>query len=340
MSDRVLLTGVSGFLGGHLALQLLNAGYTVRGSVRNLEKAEKVRATLRRAGADVSRLEFVTLDLAADAGWDAAMADCRYLQHTASPLLLHMPADRNDLIGPAVDGTTRAITAALGANVARIVLTSSMAAIAYGHDRARTAPFTAADWTDLASRAVNAYVESKTRAERRAWELMDAAGRHGDLATINPSGIFGPLLDDDPGTSAIVVQRLLNGSIPAAPRISMTTVDVRDVAAAHVAAMTEPGAGGQRFPMGLNTMMLMDVARLLRQQLPAGGQRTPRFEMPDWAVRLYGLFDKDVRDNLGELGVVKQLDSTPTTALLGRDLIPADAAFLATANSLIAHNLV
>ena len=337
MTDRVLLTGISGFLGGHVALQLLNAGYTVRGSLRNLGKADKVRDTLARAGADISRLEFVALDLMDDAGWREAAEGCRYVQHTASPFVLKIPDDKMELIGPAVEGTTRALNAANAAGAERIVLTSSMAAIAYGHDKARTAPFTEDDWTDLHGRGVNFYQESKTLAERRAWEIMERAGRREALAVINPSGIFGPLLDEDPGTSAILIQRLLNGSVPALPRIPITIIDVRDVAAAHVAAMTAPEAGGRRFPMAERTLSFKQVADLLAEHYPQ--KRIPRRQMPDWAVRLYGLFDRDVRGNLGELGVAKQLDSRGAIALLGRKLTPAPEAVLATAETLLAHKL-
>ena len=337
MSDRVLLTGISGFLGGHVALQLLNAGYTVRGSLRNLKRADQVRATLARAGADISRLDFVALDLMDDAGWREAAEGCRYVQHTASPFVLEIPADKMDLIGPAVEGTTRALNAANAAGAKRIVLTSSMAAIAYGHDKSRTAPFTADDWTDLEGRGVNFYQESKTLAERRAWEIMEAAGRREALSVINPSGIFGPLLDEDPGTSAILIQRLLNGSVPALPRIPITVIDVRDVAAAHVAAMTAPEAGGRRFPMGERTLFFKQVADLLAERYPQ--KRVPRRQMPDWAVRLYGLFDRDVRGNVGELGLAKQLDSRGAMALLDRKLTPAPEAILATAETLLAYKL-
>jgi dihydroflavonol-4-reductase len=339
MPDRVLLTGVSGFLGGHVASALLAAGYQVRGSVRNLAKADKVRDALTKAGADVSRLEFVALDLLKDDGWETAAQGCRFLLHTASPFVISMPADKMELIRPATEGTERALNAGLKAGVERIVLTSSMAAIAYGHDRGRTAPFTAADWTDLAGRGCNAYVESKTRAERRAWEIMKAAGREADLAVINPSGIFGPLLDEDPGTSAQMVTRVLGG-LPAAPRFNFAVIDVRDVAAAHVAALTAASAGGHRFPMGERTLSLMEFADILRRRFPAYAKKTPRFELPDWAVRIYALFDADLRGNLGELGVVRKMDSRDAIALLGRDLIPAETAIVATAESLIAFKLV
>lgn len=337
-TDRVLLTGISGFLGGHVALGLLNAGYIVRGSVRNLDKADAVRATLKRAGADVSRLEFVALDLLSDKGWDEAMEGVRYLQHTASPFVIDLPEDKMDLIRPAVEGTERALNAALRANVERIVLTSSMAAIAYGHDKARTKPFTDKDWTNINGRDVNAYIESKTLAEQRAWDIMRAAGRDVDLTTINPSAILGPLLDEDPGTSALIVKRLLDGSVPALPRLPFIIVDVRDIANAHVAAMTADSARARRFPMGERPILMGDVADIVRKAAP--DRKVPRLNMPDWAVRIYALFDRDVRGVLNELGVLKRLDSSGAVALLGRPLIPADQAITATTHALIENRIV
>lgn len=339
MPDRVLVTGISGFLGGHVALQLLAAGYAVRGSVRSLDKAEKVRTTLATHGADLSRLEIVVLDLLADAGWTEAAAGCRFIQHVASPFVIEAPKDRNELIVPAVEGTRRAVTAALAAGVERIVLTSSIAAIVYGHyDYDRV--FTAADWTRLDGRPVPAYQESKLRAEQEAWRLADAAGAREKLVAINPGAILGPLLDEDPGTSGALVQRLLNGAVPAAPRISFSIVDVRDVAAAQVAAMTAPGAGGQRFILSDREMSLMELADGLRTALPAYAHRLPRFELPDWIVRLAARIHSQLRENTGELGNIRRVDGDPGRALIGRPTIPAPEAALATARSLIAHGRV
>jgi dihydroflavonol-4-reductase len=342
MADTVLVTGVSGFLGGHVAVALLDAGYQVRGSVRDLGKADRVRAALKAASAsgDVDRLEFVALDLLRDAGWQQAAEGCRYVQHVASPFVLQMPKDRNELIGPAVAGTRRALAAGLAARVERVVLTSSFAAIGYGHPKDRTAPFTEADWSQPEGADVNAYIESKTRAELEAWSIMEAAGRRQDLAVINPTAILGPLLDEDPGTSNVMVLRLLNGTVPAAPRISFGIVDVRDVAELHVRAMEAPDAGGRRFLASAGSLSFIEAAKILRAALPARAGRIPRFELPDWVVRLYALFDADVRSNLDSLGVIKRFDAHEAEELLGHPFTPAADAVLATARSLVERKLV
>lgn len=340
MPDRVLLTGISGFLGGHVALALLNAGFAVRGSLRDAARAPRVLQSMRTAGADVSQLEFVALDLMEDTGWREAAQGCRYLQHVASPLAIRMPEDRNELVRPAVEGTRRALEAALAADVERVVLTSSTAAIMYGHPRDRREPFTEADWSRTDGEGVSAYTESKTRAELEAWSIMEAAGRRDDLASINPAVILGPLLDEDTGTSAIMVKRLLDGSAPAAPRFYFGIADVRDVAALHLNAMLNPRAGGQRFLATAGTLGFIDLARALRRQFPDYSGRIPRLELPDWIVRLYALFDRDVADNVGSLGVRRLADASRALGLLGRSFIPPLEAATATAQSLIDRHLV
>jgi nucleoside-diphosphate-sugar epimerase len=339
MADRILLTGISGFVGGHVALALLNAGYEVRGSVRSLARSGKVRDTLAKAGADISRLSFVELDLLSDEGWNEAMEGVRYLQHTASPFVVTQPKDRNELITPAVDGTRRALNAALAAKVERIVLTSSMAAIMYGHDKTRTKPFGSEDWTDPTAPDVTAYTESKVRAERAAWVIMDGAGRHNDLATINPGSILGPLLDDDAGTSVALLKRMFDGSLPAAARFFQVVIDIRDVAEAHLKAMTDPAAAGKRFPMGAGTLSLLQMAAAIRTGVPERAAKLPRFEAPDWLVRIFGAFDADVRGYLGELGVAKTADAAAVIALLGHPLITPEEATIAAARSLVAQGL-
>ncbi|HEY0918439.1 NAD-dependent epimerase/dehydratase family protein, partial [Devosia sp.] len=310
------------------------------GSLRDAARAPGVREALRRAGADVSRLEFVALDLGRDEGWRVALRGCRYLQHVASPLAVRMPKDRDAMIRPALEGTRRAVAAALAAGVERIVLTSSTAAIMAGHERGHAEPFSEADWSRTDGAGISAYAESKTRAELEAWSLMEEAGRRDDLAVINPAVILGPLLDDDPGISALLVKRLLDGSVPAVAHLDLALVDVRDVAALQRNAMLSPRAGGRRHLAAAGSLDLVDLARGLRARFPGHAARIPRLVLPDWAVRLYARFDADLRDNLGALGPLRAIDNRQALALLGRPFTaPAEAA-AATAASLIARRLV
>jgi dihydroflavonol-4-reductase len=163
-----LVTGVSGFIGGHIAAGLLRRGYAVRGSVRSPARAAEVRAAMAAAGADDTLLEVRQLDLLSDEGWVAATAGCRFVLHVASPFVTTKPKDPQDLIRPAVQGTTRAISAALDAGVERVVVTSALATVQFAPAR-RDHVLTASDWTRLDRRGLSAYVVSKVRAERAAW---------------------------------------------------------------------------------------------------------------------------------------------------------------------------
>ena len=174
MADTVLLTGISGFLGSHIALQLLKAGYKVRGSVRNLSRSDEVRQTMQDNGAKHRPFGICCARPPKRHRLGRSNGGRKIPSAYSLPLRNTMPDDEMELIRPAVEGTARAINAALKANVEHIVLTSSMASVMYGHDKSRTAPFSEQDWTDTDVED-NAYVRSKTFAEQKAWELMDAA---------------------------------------------------------------------------------------------------------------------------------------------------------------------
>ncbi len=339
MTDTILLTGISGFLGSHVALQLLRAGYRVRGSLRNLSRTDEVRETLVRHGADADMLEFVALDLLKDEGWDEAMVGVKYLQHVASPFITRMPADKMDLIRPALEGTSRAINAALKSDVEHIVLTSSMAAIMYGYPRDRREPFTEEEWTDITSPDANAYTQSKTLAEQKAWELVEATSNKSILSVINPSFILGPLLNEDPGTSGALIIRLLKGEMPAAPALTFPCVDVRDVAALHVLAMSTPEAAGKRLATSSNSLSMMQMAGALKSQLPSYAKKLPKFELPDWVVRIAAIFDADARSSIGELGHNRKVNAARARAILGRDFISSEEAIAAMGQSLVDNKL-
>jgi dihydroflavonol-4-reductase len=335
LADTVLLTGITGFLGGHLARELLQSGYHVRGSLRNPDRADATRDALWEAGADVSRLDFVTLDLTRDEGWDEAARGARFVMHSASPFVTTMPKNPDDLIAPAVNGTERAMSAARRAGVERVVLTSSSVAIMHGTGSARPQSLGPDDWADLSSGA-SAYAISKTLAERRAWEMAKDGP---DLAVINPGFILGPLLDNDPGTSGAIIQRFLRGNIPVSPRLYMHMVDVRDLARIHVAALTDPDAAGKRHLSAFESVALGDIAVALARGFPAYARKMPKFIAPNWFVRLYALFDGDARSSLNDLGYNPHLDTRRGLRLLGRPPLSADEAIRAMAQSLLDRRL-
>lgn len=337
--DTVLVTGISGFLGGHVALALLKAGYRVRGSVRNLSKSDAVIQTLTQHGANSDHIEIVALDLMHDEGWDDAMKGVRYLHHVASPYVIAQPTDKMELIRPAVEGTERALNAALAANIERIVLTSSMAAIMFGHGSQKELHVTADMWTDITGPDVVPYTESKTLAEKRAWEIMRESGRENDLAVINPSGIFGPLLDNDPSTSGDIILRLLKGTLPASINLNFPIVDVRDVAKVHLAAMIAPQAGGKRIPTSAASLSFTDIADAIVSDLPAYRSKMPKFTMPDWATRIYAIFDSDVRTVTGELGVRRHVDASFAHQLLGHDFIQPEKSIGDMAKSIVERGI-
>jgi dihydroflavonol-4-reductase len=339
--DLVLVTGGSGFVATHCIDQLLRAGYNVRTTVRSLSREPQVRATLKAAGASRQEaLSFVSTDLGADDGWMEAVAGCRYVLHVASPFPPHAPKHEDDLIIPAREGALRVLRAARDVGVERVVMTSSFAAIGYGH-KPRTTPFTEADWTDITGPGVAAYPKSKTVAERAAWDFIAREGGKLELSVINPVGIFGPVLSSDYAPSILIVQRLLDGAIPACPRLFFGTVDVRDVADLHLRAMTNPVARGERFlALGGGSLSLLDVAEILKKRMGAAARRVPTREMPDWIVRLLAHFNSDMKMIAPEVGKQKNISNEKACRTLGWMPRLNEESIVATAESLLSLGLV
>ena len=345
MADRVLVTGATGFIAQHCVLQLLDAGYDVRGTARSPGRTAEVAGILsphlsEDGRARLDTFDVVAADLTSDDGWLGAVEGCRYVMHVASPLPRGVVKDENELIVPARDGALRVLRAARGADVERVVLTSSLSAIIYGNDRSRT--FTEADWSNLDRARIGAYDKSKTIAERASWDYMDSV--RGDssmeLTAINPGLVLGPLLSSDWGTSGEMVKRILDHKVPAIPNISFATVDVRDVASAHVTAMTSPRAAGQRFICAEANHSMMEIAQILKAHYGTRGFKIPTGRLPSFVIRTMAIFDKTVRLALNDLDSSQNVDSTKIRTLLQwrpRDLNEMTTAM---ADSMIAYGVV
>jgi len=332
MAGTVLVTGGSGYIGGWCVIGLLQQGYVVRTTVRDLGREAAVRATLGKV-VDTAGLTFHAANLTADAGWDEAVAGCDYVLHVASPLGAAEPRDPDILIKPAREGARRAVSAAIKAGVKRVVLTSSVAATSQ-----RTGGDTTSDetvWTDLDDPKVGAYARSKTLAEQNAWDLINEAGGGTTLATVNPSLVLGPVLSDDFSDSVQVIERLLTGRVPGVPRIGFNIVDVRDVADLHLRAMTAPAAAGQRFIAAGRHAWMADLAAILRANLGEAATKVPTRKVPDIAVRFASLFDKDLQFVTPNLGLRRDFSSAKAQDMLGWRPRPLEETVLDCAKSLL-----
>lgn len=333
---EILVTGGSGYIGSWCTLALLSAGHSVRTTVRDLAREPQVREMLRRGGADPgANLQVVRADLQSDAGWHEAAAGCDAVLHVASPTLTQVPRNDDEMVRPAMDGTLRVLRAARDAAVRRVVMTSAIGAIAYGHEP-RVTPFTEQDWTNVAA-PVAPYQKSKTLAERAAWDFVAREGRGLELATVNPTAVLGPVLGPDYSPSLNGIARMLDGSMPTLLKFATGYVDVRDVASLHLLAMTEPAAAGERFIATAGySLWQRDIAAILRDRLGNRAAKVPTREMPVWVAR--GL--ARVNPQLGSLRLLlgRNLDATAEKAerLLGWKPRPIEDTITETAESLLA----
>ncbi|WP_375205816.1 NAD-dependent epimerase/dehydratase family protein [Hyphococcus sp.] len=326
MADKVLVTGVSGFIAKHAALQLLNKGYEVRGTIRALSKAIQVKKSLEEAGADIDRLSFVAADLSSDEGWEEAAQDCDGVLHIASPFPTSQPRDRYALVPAARDGALRVLEAAKKAG--HIVMTSSMVAMMYRPDRPPVMPVTEDDWTDEDWRPVTPYAVSKTAAEQAAWDAAVIGGFKHRLTTVNPGLVLGPPLDDDVGASLDLIKLMMKGAYPALPKASYPIVDVRDVAALHLAALETPETGGRRLIASADTLSLKDIAAILRDKFPDYAKKIPSASLPDWLLRVMANVDRNIASVLPDLGVEPKAQTDYVTDLTGVTFRPARDAVI------------
>lgn len=333
-NEIVLVTGGSGFIASHCILQLLNAGYRVRTTLRSLKREADVRAMLKQGGVDAGdRLTFVAADLSDDAGWPDAVAGCAYVLHGASPTPSGSQTREEDWIQPAVDGVLRVLRASRDAGVKRVVLTSAFGSVGIGH-KPRTKPFDETDWTNLQG-DVAPYQKSKTLSERAAWDFIAKEGADLELSAINPTAVFGPALGSDYSHSIRLVKQMMDG-MPGCPKINTGVVDVRDVADLHLRAMIHPAAKGERFiAISGNSMWMLDIARVLKLRMGAAAAKVPTRELPNWLIRVMALANPAMKNLVPFLGVVMNATSEKAVRLLAWSPRSSEEAIVAAAQSLV-----
>ena len=331
---RVLVTGATGFIASHTLLALARAGYTVRGTARSASKAEALNRTLSAYAGQPVEIELVSADLTSDTGWDAAVADCQFVMHMASPIPSVLPKDPLELINPARDGALRVLKASKAASVRRVVMTSSFAAVGYGWGDARPDLLTEEHWSNPDNLKDNtAYTRSKTIAERAAWEYVNGEGEGLELSTINPVAVLGPAMSADVSASLELITQPMQKKLPAIPKLSFGVVDVRDVADAHVAAMTHPGAAGERFLVSESVLWFRDIVAILNEAYPE--RKLPTKELPSWLVRVLSNMNPVLKQIVPELGKFRNVSSEKARRVLGWQPRSAGDAVLSSAKTLV-----
>jgi dihydroflavonol-4-reductase len=328
---KVFVTGASGFIAKHILRELMEKGYAVRASVRSDRRKDELKGLFRDAS-----LEFATLDLTRDDGWQDALKGCDVLIHTASPFPLTEPKDPQDLIRPAVDGTLRAMRAAKEAGIKRVILTSSCAAIYKQADKPKMQPSDETYWTSPDDPSVGAYEASKTLAEKAAWDFV---ADHSEIAltTINPGAVFGPPMDARYGSSLELVEQLMTGKVPMAPPMDMVAVDVRDVARMHVAAIDLEATKGERFAAASGTHRFLELGEFLKAW--DASLKTPGREAPVWLLRIMGLISSEVKGVLANVGRTLAVSGAKAERTFGFEFIPVKDALIASAEAVRMHKL-
>ena len=326
MLTKVMVTGITGYIGQHCGAELLRQGYEVLGTVRSMEKADMVREGIARV-APIENLTFVEADLLSDKGWKDAMDGCTYVLHVASPFIIAAPKDENEIISPAVDGTLRVLSAAKAAGIKRVVLTSSTVAIISGK---LSGHYGTDSWSDPDA-DIGTYAKSKTLAERVAWEFADTNSI--DLVVINPGGVLGPTLTGRvEGESLTFISDIINGKYPLVPDISVLLIDVRDVAKLHVAAITAEGAVGKRFIASSDEPLhFKEVTGILKD---AGYKKASTRQAPKFLLKLMSLFDDQVKGLLPMVGERQTVANKETYEILGWEPTPIDQSLIETAESI------
>lgn len=337
--QMVLVTGGAGFIAIHCILKLLKEGYRVRATLRDLSRKEAVRAMLREGGVNAGdQLTFIKTDLSSDENWNEAVKDCAYVMHVASPTPKLNFKHEDEMIVPARDGVLRVLRASKAAGVKRVVLTSAIGAIVYGHPK-QTAPYDETVWTDTTH--APAYQKSKTLAEKAAWEFMKQSGGDMELAVVNPAAVMGPVLGPDYSHSIYLIKNLLTGKMAGCPKINACFVDVRDVADLHFLAMVDPRAKGERFiATGGESIWLVEVAKILKTNLGSKADKVKARQLPNTILRIAALKDPMVKSMIPLLGIPMNLTSAKAINLLGWSPRTPEEAIVATAESLIRLNLL
>lgn len=338
-NKRVLLTGVTGFLGSHTAIQLLNKGYEVVGTLRSKDRINAIKEVIAKQTKNIHKLTFVEADLNDSDIWLELTKNVDYIQHIASPFPRTMPKNENELIIPAKKGILNILKAAKAHQVKRVVMVSALGAITYGKTkRELNTIFNEKDWTDVYNyKDTTPYYRSKTIAEKVAWDFIKKEKPELELTTICPGAILGPVIDNDYGTSANIIISLLNGSLPALPKIEFDIIDVRSVVDLLIKAMEMPQAANERYIAASGHFNYKEIAQILKQEYP--DRKIPSIVLPDFVTKIFSVFQPLLKPVLLE-NVKRKIDNSKATKKLKWQPSSSKEAILSCAQSVLENKIV
>ncbi|MCV3321095.1 NAD-dependent epimerase/dehydratase family protein [Pediococcus ethanolidurans] len=338
MNKKVLVTGGNGFLSLHIILQLLNQGFQVRATLRDLQRAAEVKQTLQKNHVNnLENLSFVKADLTQDAGWKRAMTDITYVLSVASPLFSTTKATQNN----ATDGILRILKFAQLADVKRVVMTANFGAIGFSNKHKHSIT-TESNWTNPEENGLSPYEKSKLLAEKAAWKFIKQSNHQLEFATVNPVAIFGPALNNHVSGSFSLLTGLLDGSQKRIPNLPLNVVDVRDVANLHIAAMLTPEANGQRFIASADDQIsLPEIAHLIQIKRPQLAEQTVTKILPNWFIRLAAPFNEQAKEGKLLLAVNRHVSNQKAKQVLNwSPSFNNEETVLAAVDTLIKNNLI
>lgn len=309
MSDRIFMTGASGFVGSHVLRALLDAGHSVRAMVRGGKLPPQVDWIVKT---DEPNLELVDGDMLATGKLVRAIDGCRYVVHTAA-LYSFAPRDRDQIHAVNVVGTEGLMTAAYLAGVERVVLTSSSATVGHERNGKPADESCHPDRSAVRAQSKGDYHHSKLLQERAAF-----AGRVPVVAVL-PTAPVGPG-DWKPTPTGKMVLDFMQGKITAkAPSHGgLNLVAVEDVAKMHVAALTK-GCPGERYIVGGENLSMDEIWQMLSEST---GKPMPRWRAP-YGLALTAAYVDEIRCRLNS-------KATPLAPLEGvrmsRDRMYADVS--------------
>lgn len=275
-SSSIFVSGGAGFLASHLIKLLLEKGHKVVTNVRSLSTS-KYEHLYNLVPNSSNNLKVCEAELTDSKSWIPAIKGCECVFHLASPNPPQSPADENEIIKPALEGTLNILNAALYNQCKKVVITSSLYTIIVGHDGKICDEN---DWSDLSK--LSNYPKSKYIAEKAAWDFYEKHKEEIQISIINPSWIIGPSFTPHNVARQRLVFSLLNGSLPGIPNFPVVyqTVDVREVALAHYEALINENCVGKRYIIcGDEKLTLNEIIQILKNELGKFGYTFPEKEM-------------------------------------------------------------